>query len=465
MKRNTKTAPILLVLLASLSLYSQDIVRKGFFNFTPVAIDSSTQKAHNIKVKDGVLITEIKDNCTLKSLKAKENDVLISVNENPITSLQDYNAVKNSFRFGDQITISVLRHGRLKKLKGKVSEKPYETSLHSEVIYDQFNFKNGQIRTIINKPKATGKHPVIFFIPGYNCISLDNLKSYHPYRKLVDGFVEKGYAVFRVEKPGMGDNVNTGKCEQLGFDNELTSYLKGYDQLKKYDFVDLDNVFIWGHSMGGLYAPIIASKKQPKGLAFYGMIHDTWIEYLLRMVRYQNPWSGYTDYVQTDKDVRNLYALLYEQYILKKPAKVIAKNPVFDKILRRSFWFDGENQIFQRHEKFWIELYEHSLTEYVSKFNGFVLSMNGEADIQVINDFSQREVVKIVNTYHPNKGEFVFFPKTDHAMIKVGTMEDGIKISRDRTKYRQLMQDSFNYDVVNKTHNWIQEKLSLKVEN
>ncbi len=460
-KRTITTALLLVAVIFSTN--AQKLKRKASLGFTPVPIDSTMIESLGLDEPKGLLITQILEEGTFNNLKAKEQDILLEMNGEPINSIQELLAVRFNLREGDDIRVKVLRKGRERTLKGKAAKFPYETSEHSEVIYDQFDFKEGRIRTIINKPNEPGKHPAIFFIPGYTCTTIDNMHPVNPYRKLLDSLIAKGYAVFRMEKPGMGDNENTGDCRQLGFHQEMESYLKGYDQIKKYDFIDQDNIFLWGHSMGGLYAPIIASKKQPKGVIFYGMVHDSWPEYLLRMVRYQNPRINASDFLETDKDVRTLYALLYEHYHQGKSSKELAKNTKYEKILRRDFWFDGENQILLRHEDFWLELYEYNMTEAFKDFKGYVLSMNGEADLEVLNDFSQREVVRIVNHYHPGKGEFYYLPKTDHMMIEVGTLEEGAVI-RYQPRYRDMMANNFNYDIVEKTHTWIQDKLNKSTE-
>jgi len=43
--------------------------------------------------------------------------------------------------------------------------------------------------------------------------------------------------------------------------------------------VDQDNVFIVGHSMGGVFAPILAAEFPVKGIAVYGTVVKTWTEY------------------------------------------------------------------------------------------------------------------------------------------------------------------------------------------
>ncbi|GAB4517645.1 MAG: hypothetical protein Tsb004_27950 [Allomuricauda sp.] len=466
LKMNMKKVILLVVWIASMAIpsHGQQLKRRASLGFMPVPVDSTLSREMGWDSPKGLVVTEISEGGTFEGLKAKNQDILLEINGQPINSTPELLEVRAELREGDAITIKLWRDGKEKTLRGKAARLPYETSDFSEVIYGQFNYKEGRIRTIVNRPKKPGKHPAIFFIPGYTCTSIDNLHPLNPYRKLIDGFVEKGYVVFRMEKPGVGDNEDTGDCRQLGFDQELASYYKGYEQLLTYDFVDQENIFLWGHSMGGLYAPLIAAEKQPKGMAFYGMVHDSWPEYLLRMVRYQNPRIGTSDYVQTDADVRLLYELLYKHYYLGETSKELAQNPEYERILRRDFWFDGEDQILLRHENFWRELNAYSMTNALSEYKGYVLSMNGEADLEVLNDFSQREVVQITNHYHPGMGEFEYFPKTDHMMIEVGTLEEGAVI-RYQPQYRELLATAFNHEIVERTHTWIQEKKNSALDN
>jgi hypothetical protein len=441
-------------MIASVQLFGQSIQRRASLGFRPTPVDEAIAQSMRMKEASGILVNDVVSGGTMEALGAKEQDVLLQLNGQPINTFPELLAARDRMRAGDPVKAQVWRNGKSIKLETTAVAVPYEQSEHSEVIYDEFAFKGGLIRTIVNKPKTSGKHPVIFFIPGYTCSSVDNLSAIHPYRQLLDSFVALGYAVFRMEKPGVGDNMNTGDCYQLGFDNEMDAYRKGFAELKKYDFIDQGNVFFWGHSMGGIYAPILASELQPRGVAVYGIVHDTWTEYLLRMVRYQNPRLGSSDYVQTDRDVRKLFALLYEHYHLGKTSKELYQNPDYRPLLERDFAFDGEDQILYRHEDFWREIYKYNLSEAWANFEGYVLSLNGEADLEVVNSFSQQEIVKIVNHYHPGKGRFEYLPETDHSMIKVGSLEEGARL-RSQPEYRTLVAEKFNFDIVNITDEWI----------
>ena len=230
-----------------------------------------------------------------------------------------------------------MRAGKEQVLEAKAVGRPLETSEISEVIYDEIPFQVGTLRSIINKPNKGGKLPAILFIPGYPCASYDNMNPIHPYRKLIDAFIEKGYVVMRVEKPGVGDGEFPIPCDQIDIATENAAFEAGYQALKKYSFVDTENIFIFGHSLGGLTAPIVASKVNPKGVIVYGTAYEPWWEYLMRMLRMQNPLFG-VDFVENEKDMRLYHHLLYRQYVLKQsPKELAAENEDFGRLLRRDF--------------------------------------------------------------------------------------------------------------------------------
>ena len=284
----------------------------------------------------GVPVEAVLQKSTAAAIGVQPGDVILNANGQRLEQVQDLFAVRQNLRAGEKLKLIIWRNGKEIKRSGKAKGVPYETSPSSTVLYEEVAYKEGWLRLIANKPLKEGKHPTIFFIPGYTCAGVDNLSAIHPYRKLIDSLVNLGYGFIRVEKPGMGDNVNTGDCFQLGFDNEMAAYETAYKTLGKYDWIDQDNIFIVGHSMGGIYAPILASKVPAKGLIVYGTTHITWVEYLLQMLRFQNPLLG-EDPIGTDQDMHLLYQMLYEHYYQGKSSKELYKNPDYKTILRTGF--------------------------------------------------------------------------------------------------------------------------------
>ena len=423
-------------------------------------ISDSLAKVHGLS--GGMYIKQVFPESTGETAKMTAGDILLQVNDLPTDTYTNLYLASRNLRADDQVQFTVFRNGKQKVLKGTVRPKPLETCEHAEVIYDEVPFKNGWIRTIIRKPEKAGKHPAIFLIPGYNCASYDNLPDFHPYEKILDKFSELGYVTIRTEKTGMGDNTDTPDCYASGFHTEMEGFEAGYKTLPKYDFIDQDNIFVLGHSLGGIQAPIIGSKFNPKGIIVYGTAMDPWYEYLLKMVRFQNPRFG-VDRMQHEKDMRIYHHLLFEHYVLNKPLKEVAKNEEYRRLLERDFQYQGGDMLFQRHYTYWQEINDLNLAEHWKNTNSYVYSVYGEADIEALNAESQQDIVSTVNDYHPGKAEFKLLEGTSHSFLKVGTMEDVAKLKREGKINRAFMDTHFNYEFVDLCHQWIQDKLGKKL--
>ncbi len=462
------------ILLVFISLFclsimnAQHINRKASIGIYPAPVTQEIAQEKKLDKPTGVLVNQVLLNTTSSVLGLKTGDIILKINKEEIKGMPDLMSARNELRANETVEMMIWRNGTSTTLKGKGIAIPKETSNSAEIIYDEIPFKDGWLRIIVNKPNAdialgNERHPTIFFIPGYTCSSVDNFSPIHPYGKLLDSLSGLGYAIFRVEKPGVGDNVNTGDCFQLGFDNELEAYKVAYRHLKSYDFLDLDNVFIFGHSMGGVYAPLMTAEFNPKGVIVYGTTNESWYEYCLKMNRYQNPWMT-GDWVQMEKDNRILMRMWYEHFFNKTPTKELAKNPEFNEMLRREYQWDGEDQILGRDEIFWQELHDKDLTIAWANTSAYTLSIFGEADLPAISSTAHEEIAKIVNTYHPGRADYKLLPETDHSLIKVGTMDNYLKL-RQTPAYREKLENNFNYDLVTMMDVWMKDKFEKQLES
>ena len=110
---------------------------------------------------------------TSVELKLQEKDIITKIGEKTFTSADEFITQFLSFEPGKEIQLSVLRGKKNLTLKAKVVARPYETDDNATVIYDEANYKGGQLRVIINKPFKENKMPAMLFIPGYTCSSID----------------------------------------------------------------------------------------------------------------------------------------------------------------------------------------------------------------------------------------------------------------------------------------------------
>ena len=139
---------------------------------------------------------------TSAALKLQTNDLLTKIGDATFVSSEDFVAKFLTYKTKDEIKISLVRGKKEIVQKAAVVGRPFETDDNATVIYDEAAYKGGQLRVIINKPFKEGKMPAMLFIPGYTCSSIDELTEDHPYKRIVNAYVDAGYVTFRIEKSG-----------------------------------------------------------------------------------------------------------------------------------------------------------------------------------------------------------------------------------------------------------------------
>lgn len=440
---------LLLTLILINSSFSQNIIRKGYLGIRAMEVNDSIYVAKNLNIKYGILVVEVMENSTAENLKIEPEDIIIKINGNEIKNIQALRAITSSLKEKDKIEISVIRNNQEIKLSGLVAPLPYEKSDNYEVIYDEIKFKDGYIRLIINKPFGTGKFKSIFFIQGYTCFSMDNL-GMHPYGQLIDGLCKKGYVVIRVEKPGMGDNTNTDACDEIDYFTEVEAFATAYEKLKTYQFIDIENRFIFGHSIGGFEAPMLAGKYGAKGVIVYGIALKSWFEYMIEMFRFQNILAGF-DYVKNENFIKEIIPLLYDFLIKKIPPAILYENQNYRKLLEEWFEYNGNEQLWGRHYKYWQQIQELNMPEIWKSVKSKVLVIRGEADFQAFSNDDHKEIENIVNYYNPGNAKFILVPNIDHSFAKAKTPEESYKNSQ----ISGYVYKNFNYIIVDILDEWI----------
>jgi pimeloyl-ACP methyl ester carboxylesterase len=264
-----------------------------------------------------------------------------------------------------------------------------------------------------------------------------------------------GHIVYRVEKPGMGDGPSPCNCETTGFEKEMDVFEAGYKKLLTYNWAEQDRIFIVGHSMGGVQAPLLTTRGdyRPKGIAVYGTVFQTWYEYILMMLRFQEPRTDEA-YLTFEADMQEYIKLFYEHYVQFKPLAEITKNPKWKALLERDFLLDDQGNILFRRWDYWQEIARHTLADAWAKTDAHVLSMYGEADFEVFDSFSMSEIARIVNHSHPGHGKYVLVSGTDHGMIEVGSMDKGLEL-RGKPEYRDYYLNHFNWQIITEIDTWI----------
>lgn len=449
------------LLLATLvqAAFSQQLRKRCFHAFSVGPAPDSLLKKQ--QAGGALLIRSVLPKGTAAAAGLQSGDVLLTVNSHAVSKVADLRAPKfSTLREGDEVVYEILRDGQRIRKTAIASGRPDEAAPGIVYRYHAVPFRGGQLRAIVSEPElpSKGKLPAVYIIQGYTCGEMVDLDTAHPYRRLADGLTRLGYVVMRIEKPGVGDCLNTPACGDIDFDTELAAFETGLQYFRQLKEVDDKQVFLFGHSLGGLIAPWIASRNEwIKGVMVYGTLNRIWGEYLLHMVRVQSEGFG-VDPVTIERSMRLARKIIYEVYTLKKsPAQLVKEDPALKEVLTTDFMWEPEtDRLFTRSLQFNQALDDFNPNLYWSKTSARVLAIYGEADVEALNPESTISLAKTVNQYHPGNAEYRMLPGTDHSFAKVGTIEDGYRTKAD-PNYAQIMFSSFNPELTRLLADWMRK--------
>ncbi|MFT3981083.1 MAG: alpha/beta fold hydrolase [Ferruginibacter sp.] len=404
-------------------------------------------------VEKGIRADSIAPNTTFAALGLKKNDILLSVNDKTIQTLEQYAAVVNLLRKDDKVTVKYLSGNKVKTVSGKAVMRPYETSAIADIQYDWVPFRGGYLRAITRKPKGAAHCPAILLIPGYGCGSIENYtNSYNG--KLLYEWVKAGFAVVTVEKSGLGDSYDCVPCAEADLVNEIEGFDAGYQYMEALPFVDRNNLFVWGHSMGGVVAPEVAKRHSPKGVMVFACTFRPWSEFLLEMHRVQKPLLENMSYQQTEEFVRGIQKVYYEFFVLKKTPEQIHAIPEYRALAESDLNYKpGSNNMWGRHWRYWMQLDSLNMAETWKQVKAPVLIVHGGADYEqcsLVEPFMIRETV---NEARPGAATWITIPDIDHFMMKSNNWKEAAA----NFKAQQYAKGNFNYKIAEETISWLKK--------
>lgn len=449
-------------LLLSFSLSAQNIKRKGSLGVGLYnSIPDSVLKKLKLPSDKGSLVQFVVPQSTADNIGIKPYDFITRCNHVPVQSTPFIIQFAKQFKAGDSIFIELLRNNVQIKLYGTVKGKPYETSDKMNITYGDFKYKDGYIRTIIKKPVSQKSLGTVYFVHGIPCYSLDNMQAGDPTKLAIDAMVERGFNVYYLEKKGMGDSYSPVPCEEIGFDEELDVFKEGYRNLLALKDIDTSRIFIFGHSLGGVTAPLLAEQFHPKGVVVYGTVFKPWGEYLKDALVYQAALYG-ENRDSLKKMVAQMEPTFNELFVNRKTAKELSKDTNHLKVLQQALEYNIITNLglSGRTIEFHEEINSHKVADAWKNSNTNVLAIYGESDIAANNSLDHEALVKHVNKFHPGKGKFLLMPKTNHMFQEIGTMDDYIKMQADPNKYQVFASQHFNAKLFDIVCEWMTDKLT-----
>lgn len=394
--------------------------RKPTFGAQLAPVPSDVRTQAGLQEGEGLLLPMVLPGQTAEAAGLRSGDILISIGGERVTG----NATVLSFirdnQSGATVKFEIWRNGKRESLTGKLVERARESSTDYDLDYSHVVSNGKRMRTVASKPKASGRFPAILLIQGLGPSVMDvPLTSPGAYSKILHAFATDGWVTFRVDKPGVGDSEG-GPYEAVDFDTEMDIYRQSLKRLKELPYVDPDKIFIFGHSMGGAFGPIVASEFKLRGVAVAGTVCKTWTEYFLENTRRQEILAG-RSLTAIDATLRNQAAAMSCLLDLKmKPDEVIAKFPHLAAAVRE---VAPSGLMYGRTVDFWAQLAGYNFPDFWTKVDAHVLALWGDSEF-ITTEEDHPLIAEIVNGARPGYGKYVKLNGSDHGFKKTSSMRD-----------------------------------------
>lgn len=364
----------------------------------------------------GLIITSIRPDSPADRAGIAVGDRLLSIGGHPLDSMASLVALLRTLPSDRPTNLVVVRNDEERTLTIHLEPMPHESVEGSKVIYGQVTVAEGyRLRTILTVPERSplsvnGRTPAFFFIQGLGCATLDRPQNPDAVdTRLVHAMARAGYITLRVDKPGLGDSQGP-PCESIDFATELEGYRAALRALKQTEGVDPDRIYLFGHSMGGVMAPLLAGEIPVRGSIVFGTAVRTWLEYQLENMRRQLRLAGASEVAINDallREARQAAVVLIEKQTL---AQVWSRYPD----LAPASPGVSPDHIFTRHVSFFHQLQDINLARAWHDSTGHVLAVYGEYDWVTSQD-DHDLIAQIVNARSPGTARSVVLPKMDHA--------------------------------------------------
>lgn len=242
----------------------------------------------------------------------------------------------------------------------------------------------------LSLPKGNGPFPVAVLISGSGPQDRnESLFGHKPFFVLSDHLCRNGIAVFRYDDRGTA--ASKGDFEGATSMDFATDVMAAMDMLKGHKKIAENQIYLIGHSEGGMIAPIVASqRKEVAGIVLMAGPGVSGRETMLSQKKAMEMTMGYTE-AQLEASL----AMVDSWYdIIVSENNFIQRYSKLDAQLKLVPGYSGSDEADkQRRQQVeflsseWIHYFiKHDPAPVLEKTNCAVLAINGEKDIQVLAD-------------------------------------------------------------------------------
>jgi alpha-beta hydrolase superfamily lysophospholipase len=282
--------------------------------------------------------------------------------------------IRNRFA-GDEVPVFLKRNGNTRIRTIKLAEPPRENPGDLETEYTFFRVGSIRLRAVIVSPKnMAGKPlPALLLVSALGGSRLRDIPGFDARRELAYEVARRGFRVMRFELRGMGDSE--GEDFRLtDFHTETQDNLAALDALMGRADVVSRNVFVFGHSTGGIIAALLAGKRPLAGLIVSGTVGRSYIERVFETVRLQSELAGHSSQ-EIDRNMKE-YLFLFSGLLRRdKLSAILGEYPALARFVNAAGRIMDDRTI-----TYWRQKLELNLGEIYAQIKTPVLVLYNSAD-------------------------------------------------------------------------------------
>jgi pimeloyl-ACP methyl ester carboxylesterase len=189
---------------------------------------------------------------------------------------------------GDSVPVQIRRATQTLTVNLTYLAPPKESQPDFDIEYAAVQVDSHRRRAIITIPRNRPNPPVLLWLPGSGCATIESLNATSPETQLLYALTRAGYKTVRVEKSGIGDSEGP-PCysAEASLSLDVRAYAAAIAQLRPA------KVFLFGHSAGATLAPLVLQAAgKVEGVILAGGMGTDFRQYILEMRRRELERSG-----------------------------------------------------------------------------------------------------------------------------------------------------------------------------
>ncbi len=243
----------------------------------------------------GMCIVGVEPDSMAAEAELLAGDVILSLAGQSVSSLCALGVALRCAGKQAQTQLVVERDGRPMTRDVRVQLLPREHMAGSELLYGEVAARGARLRSILSVPSEQPPCAAVLLVQGISCESIDWAASPdEPMACLVQGWAQAGLMTMRVDKRGVGDSEGS-PCASADFVTELSDVRAALAELLAHPARQSAPVVLFGHSVGGMIAPMLAARAPVRGMMIYGSSTANWLDCVSASTERQLRMQGIDD--------------------------------------------------------------------------------------------------------------------------------------------------------------------------